>query len=90
MAGRGLLKLEQLTFNGPHPGHQAIKLSQKESLVLLGLLDEISGRAMADPLKSVGQLHVQEPHGLLQIQKLLVQLALLEHDRSRKRQILRD
>jgi hypothetical protein len=79
MAGRGLLKLKQLTFDGPHSRHEAIELAQEKYLVLLGFLDQVGGRAVADPVKSVSQLHIQEPHGLFQIQKLLMQLTLLEH-----------
>lgn len=79
MTGRGLLELEKLTFDRPHPGHQTVEFPEKESLILLGLFDQILGGAMADPLKGIGQLPVQVPHGLLQIQKFLMQLALLEH-----------
>ena len=78
----GLLNLQKLTFDGAHPGHQAIELGEKKFLVLLGLLDQIRGGAVADALNGVCKLSIQKPHVLLQIQELLMKLGLLEHNRD--------
>jgi len=72
MACRGLLDLQELAFDRPHSGHQAVKLGQEDLLVLLGFLDEVGRRAVANPAEGIGQLHVQEPHGALQVEKFLM------------------
>jgi hypothetical protein len=38
-----LLKLEKLTLDGAHAGHETVKLSEKISLILLGLFDKFGG-----------------------------------------------
>ena len=82
MPRRGLLDLQQLPLDGAHARHQPVQLGQKLRLVLSGLLDEVFGGAVADPMKGIGQLPVQKPHMMLQIQELLVKLGLLEHGRD--------
>jgi len=72
MACCGLLDLEKLAFDGTHASHQPVKLGQEELLVLLGFLDEVCRRPVTDPLKSIGQLHIQEAHGSLQVEELLM------------------
>jgi hypothetical protein len=82
MPRRGFLDLQQLSFDGAHARHQPVQLGQKLAFVLSGLLDEVLGGAVADPVKGIGQSPVQEPHMLLQIRELLVKLGLLEHGRD--------
>lgn len=70
--GGRLLDLQKLTLDRAHSGHQAIEFDEQELLVLPGLLHEIGGGAVADPVKGIGQPPVQMAHGPFQIQKLLV------------------
>ena len=77
-----LLNLEKLALDGTHPGHQAIEFCQKMPLVLLGLLNDIRRGTVANALQGVGELPIQKPHVVLQIQELLVKLGLLEHGRD--------
>ena len=73
----GFLDLQQLPFDGAHARHQPVQLGQKLAFVLSGLLDEVFGGAVADPVEGIGQSHM-----LLQIRELLVKLGLLEHGRD--------
>ena len=66
------MDLKKLAFDRTHARHQAIKFAQKSSLVLPGFLDQGCGRTMPDPVKGIGQLHVQEPHGSFQVQEFLM------------------
>ncbi len=79
MTGRFFLKLQELPFDGPHARHHAIEFGQKKLLILLRPLGEIGAGTVADPVECVGQLPVQKPHALLQIEKFLVQLAFPDH-----------
>lgn len=79
VAGRSLLNLKELALDRPHPRHQPVQLGEEAFFVLPGLLDEIGGGAVANSVQSISQLPVQKPHSLLQIQKLLVKLMLLDH-----------
>ncbi len=81
VTGGGLLDLEKLAFDGPHPGHQAVEFGKKKPLVLLRPFDKIRGGTVADALKGVRELSIQKPHMVLQIQEFLVKLGLLEHGR---------
>jgi hypothetical protein len=79
---RVLLDLQQLAFDCAHAGHQSIEFREELSFVLTGVLDEICRRSVANAMKGIGQLSVQKPHLMLQIQELLVKLGLLEHGRD--------
>ena len=81
MSRGAFLKLEKLPFDGTHAGHEAVKLREKTSLILLGLFDKFRRGAVADALKGVRELAIQKPHVVLQFQELLVKLGLLEHGR---------
>jgi hypothetical protein len=72
MPGCGFLNLEKLAFDRAHSGHEAIKLDEEELFVLPRLFDEIGRGTVSNPMKSIGQLHVQEPHSLLQIHEFLM------------------
>jgi hypothetical protein len=77
--GRLLVDLKELSFDGPHPGHQPVELGQISLLVLRRLLDEIGGCAVVNAVKRVGQLPVQERQALFEGGKLLAKLSLLDH-----------
>ena len=72
MACSGFVDLKELAFDRTHARHQAIEFAQKNFLVLLGFLDQGCGRTVTDPVKGIGQLHVQEPHGAFQVQEFLM------------------
>ena len=77
-----LLDLQQLAFDGPQPGHQSINLSKELSLILTGAFDQICRGSVTDAMKRIGELSIEKPHLMLQIQELLVKLGLLEHGRD--------
>ena len=79
MARRTLLDLEELPLDCPHPRHQPIQFGEKLLLVPSGLLDRFLRGAVADPMEGIGQLAVEKPHVMLQVQEFLVKLGLLEH-----------
>lgn len=72
MARGRLLQLEKLPFDRPHACHQTVELGKKKPLILLGSVNEFGRRAVANALEGVCQLHVQEAHGALQIDELLM------------------
>jgi hypothetical protein len=78
MASGLLVDLEELSLDGPDPRHQSVQLSEEGLLILLRFLDELRRPAVMDPLQGIGQLSVQEMHALLQVEKLLAKLALLD------------
>ncbi len=80
MACRSFSKLEKLAFNGSHACHEAVEFAKKELLVLAGLLDEIGGGAVTNPVQGICKLTIQKPHMQLQIDELLMQLSLLKHN----------
>jgi hypothetical protein len=82
MAGRALLDLEELPLDRAHPRHQPVQLGKQLPLIPPRLLDQIRRRTMADPMQGIGQLSVEKPHVMLQVQEFLVKLGLLEHVRS--------
>jgi hypothetical protein len=82
VAGRALLDLKKLSFDRTHSGHQPIQFRKEQAFILASLLDQFRGRAMTDAMKGVGQLAVQNPHVILQVQEFLVKLDLLEHGRG--------
>jgi hypothetical protein len=82
VAGRLLVDLKELSFDRPDPCHQAIQLGEESSLILHGLFHEVRRPAVMDPVQGIGQLAIQELHALLQIDKLLAKLALLDHRRQ--------
>jgi hypothetical protein len=84
--GCGFLKLKKLSLDCAHPGHEPVEFTEELSFVLLGLFDQIGGGAVANSLEGIGQLPIQKPHMLLQIQELLVKLVLLEHGRDLARE----
>jgi hypothetical protein len=81
MTGRTLLYLEQLPFDGTHSRHQPVELRKQLPLILSCLLDQFCGWAMANPMQGIGQLSVEKPHVMFQVQEFLVKLGLLEHGR---------
>lgn len=86
VTGRALVELKELSFDRAHSRHEPVEFGEKAFLVLLGLFDEIRGCAVAHPVESIGQLPVQKPHMQLQIQKFLMELALLHHGRDLARE----
>jgi hypothetical protein len=78
----GFLDLQQLALDGAHARHQPVEFGQKLPFVLPGFFNEILRGAVADAVEGIGQSPVQKPHMMLQIQKLLVKLGLLEHGRD--------
>jgi hypothetical protein len=78
MASRLLVDLEELSLDCPDPCHQPVQLRQEGFLILLRFLDEVRRPAMMNPLQGIGELAVQEMHALLQVEKLLAKLALLD------------
>ncbi|SCZ11283.1 hypothetical protein [Microvirga guangxiensis] len=72
MAGRRFLELQELPLDRAHSRHEAVEFAEKELFVLLRFLDLIEGRAVTDPLQSIGKLPVQKPHGSFQIQEFLM------------------
>jgi hypothetical protein len=79
---RSLLDLQQLSLDRAHSRHQTVEFRQKLPFILPGLFDQIFGGTVTDPVESVRQPPVEEPHMLLQIQEFLVKLGLLEHGRG--------
>lgn len=79
MARRTLLDLEELPFDRPHPRHQPVQFREEQLLVPAGLLDGFLRGAVPDPVQGIGQLAVEKPHVMLQVQEFLVKLGLLEH-----------
>jgi hypothetical protein len=77
-----LLDLQQLALDCAHAGHQPVEFGEELSFLLTGDLDETCGGSVADAMKGIGQLSVEKPHLMLQIQELLVKLGLLEHGRD--------
>ncbi len=82
MTGRTLPKLEELSLDRPHSGHQPVKFGKKLPLILPGLLDQSRRGSVSDSVEGIGQLAVEKPHLMLQVQELLVKLGLLEHGRD--------
>lgn len=78
VAGRTLLDLKKLSFDGAYPGHQPVQFGKELTFVLTGLLDQFRGPPMADAMKGIGQFAIQSPHIMLQVQEFLVKLDLLE------------
>jgi hypothetical protein len=79
---RALLDLEELPLDCPHSRHQPVQFGKKLLLILPGLLDRFVRGPMADAVKGIGEPAVEKPHVMLQVQKLLVKLSLLEHGRD--------
>jgi|GEM_PF-5833596 len=79
MARRSLLDLEELPFDCPHPRHQAVQFREEQLFVPPRLLNQFLRGAVADPVQGIGQLTVEKPHVMLQVQEFLVKLGLLEH-----------
>ena len=74
-----LLDLEKLPLDRPHSRHQPVQFGKKLLLVPSRLLDCFLRGAVADPMQGIGQLAVEKPHVMLQVQEFLVKLGLLEH-----------
>lgn len=72
MAGCRFLELQELPLDCAHSRHEAVEFAEEELFVLLGFLDLIGRRAVADPLQGIGELPVQKPHGSFQIQEFLM------------------
>jgi hypothetical protein len=79
MARRTLPDLEELPLDCPHSRHQPVQFGQEPLLILSGFLDRFPRGTVADPIQGIGQLAVEKPHVMLQVQELLVKLGLLEH-----------
>jgi hypothetical protein len=87
VASCALVKLHELTLDGPHPRHQTVKLGEEVLFLLSGQFHAIHGRTMANALQSIGQLPIQEPHAVLQVQEFLLELSLLDHGKNLTREI---
>jgi hypothetical protein len=74
------LNLEKLPLDRSHAGHEAIELVQEEPLILTSFRNQVGGWAVADSVERICKLRVQKPHVPLQIDELLMQLTLLEHN----------
>jgi hypothetical protein len=79
MAGRALLDLEELPFDRAHSRHQPVQLGKQLPFIPPRLLDQLCRCTMANPMQGIGQLPVEKPHVMLQVQEFLVKLGLLEH-----------
>lgn len=79
MARRTLLNLEELPLDRAHSRHQPVEFGKELLLILASLLDRFRRGTVADPMEGIGQLAVEKPHVMLQVQEFLVELGLLEH-----------
>jgi hypothetical protein len=80
VARRTLLNLKELPLDRSHSRHQPIQFREKLLLIPSSLFDGFLRRAVTDPMQGIGQLAVEKPHVMLQVQEFLVKLGLLEHD----------
>jgi hypothetical protein len=74
--------LKQLALDGADSRHELVELAEISSLILCRLLDEIGRWAVVNAMDGISQLSVQEVHPLLQSEKLLTKLPLLDHRRK--------